>query len=49
MSVILLEAKFLPEMFNGLVEVGEQTGNLSEVFKEMEIRLSIVSVNDMVF
>jgi len=39
LSEILAEAGFLPDMFDGLVEVGEQTGNLAEVFKEMEIRL----------
>ena len=30
---------FLPEIFNGLLEVGEQTGNLAEVFAAMEQRL----------
>ena len=30
---------FLPETFNGLLEVGEQTGNLAEVFAAMEQRL----------
>jgi type II secretory pathway component PulF len=39
LSTTLEDAGFLPDMFDGLVEVGEQTGNLAEVFKEMEARL----------
>ena len=39
LSKLLSDADFLPDMFDGLVEIGEQTGNLAEVFKEMEIRL----------
>ena len=39
LSAILSDAGFLPDMFQGLVEVGEQAGSLGEIFKEMEIRL----------
>ncbi len=39
LSQILADTGFLPDMFDGLIEVGEQTGNLAEIFKEMEIRL----------
>jgi type II secretory pathway component PulF len=30
---------FLPEMFEGLLEAGEQTGNLGAVFSEIEARM----------
>ena len=39
LSVAMAKTGFLPDMFDGLMEVGEQTGNLSEVFSEMEQRL----------
>lgn len=39
LSVAMAKTGFLPDMFDGLMEVGEQTGNLSEVFFEMEKRL----------
>jgi len=39
LSEVLTDTGFLPDIFDGLVEVGEQTGNLDEVFKEMETRL----------
>ena len=38
-SVAMAKTGFLPDVFDGLMEVGEQTGNLSEVFSEMEKRL----------
>ena len=39
LSETLEAVGFLPDAFDGLVEVGEQTGNLTEVFREMEARL----------
>ena len=39
LSTALAGVGFLPDMFDGLVEVGEETGNLAQVFKEMEERL----------
>ena len=39
LSDSMAKADFLPDVFTGLIEVGEQTGNLSEVFSEMEQRL----------
>lgn len=38
-SAAMAKTGFLPDVFDGLMEVGEQTGNLSEVFSEMEKRL----------
>lgn len=38
-SVAMAKTGFLPDVFDGLMDVGEQTGNLSEVFSEMEKRL----------
>lgn len=38
-SEAMTRTGFLPEIFAGLLEVGEQTGNLAEVFSEMEQRL----------
>lgn len=42
LSDTMAKTGFLPEVFDGLMEVGEQTGNLSEVFSEMEKRLRSV-------
>lgn len=39
LSETMAKTGFLPDTFDGLLEVGEQTGNLSEVFFEMEKRL----------
>jgi general secretion pathway protein F len=39
LSQVLMDAGFLHVTFEGLVEVGEQTGNLAEVFSEMKQRL----------
>jgi type II secretory pathway component PulF len=38
-SAAMAKTGFLPDVFDGLMEVGEQTGNLSEIFSEMEKRL----------
>lgn len=38
-SAAMAKTGFLPDVFDGLMEVGEQTGNISEVFSEMEKRL----------
>ena len=38
-STAMEKTAFLPETFAGLIEVGEQTGNLAEVFVAMEERL----------
>lgn len=39
LSAAMAKTGFLPDTFEGLVEVGEQTGNLAEIFSEMEERL----------
>lgn len=39
LSESLAKINFLPEIFNGIIEVGEQTGDLAGVFFEMEKRL----------
>jgi type II secretory pathway component PulF len=39
LSRVLTDTGLMPDVFEGLVEVGEQTGNLAEVFKEMQERL----------
>lgn len=39
LSEALGKTGFLPEVFRGLIEVGEQTGSLAAVFSEMERRL----------
>jgi type II secretory pathway component PulF len=41
LSETLASVGFLPAAFDGLVEVGEQTGDLKEIFQEMESRLKI--------
>jgi len=39
LSETMTKTKFFPLQFNGLIEVGEETGNLAEVFSEIEQRL----------
>jgi type II secretory pathway component PulF len=39
LSDAIARTAFLPDTFTGLIEIGEQTGNLSGVFSEMEERL----------
>jgi type II secretory pathway component PulF len=39
LSAAMAKTGFLPEIFEGLLEVGEQTGNLGEVFSEIEARM----------
>ena len=38
LSEALLKTGFLPDIFIGVIEVGEQTGNLAEIFNDMENR-----------
>ena len=47
LSDSIAKANFLPDIFTGLIEVGEQTGNLSEVFSEMEQRLRATYENSV--
>jgi type II secretory pathway component PulF len=47
LSDSMAKADFLPDVFTGLIEVGEQTGNLSEVFSEMEQRLRATYENSV--
>ena len=47
LSDSMAKANFLPDIFTGLIEVGEQTGNLSEVFSEMEQRLRATYENSV--
>jgi len=42
LSEAMAKTDFLPDMFEPLLEVGEQTGNLSEIFSEMEQRLNAI-------
>ena len=42
LSEAMAKIDFLPDRFEPLLEVGEQTGNLSEVFSEMEQRLRTI-------
>jgi type II secretory pathway component PulF len=39
LSAAMAKTGFLPDIFEGLLEVGEQTGNLGEVFSEIETRM----------
>jgi type II secretory pathway component PulF len=39
LSAAMAKTGFLPDIFEGLLEVGEQTGNLTEIFSEMEARM----------
>lgn len=45
LSETMAKTGFLPNTFDGLLEVGEQTGNLSEVFHEIESRLKVMYEN----
>jgi type II secretory pathway component PulF len=38
LSEALARTDFLPDIFIGVIEVGEQTGNLTEIFTDMETR-----------
>jgi type II secretory pathway component PulF len=38
LSEALTRTGFLPEIYIGVIEVGEQTGNLTEIFSDMEAR-----------
>jgi type II secretory pathway component PulF len=39
LSDSIAKTGFLPDTFTGLIEIGEQTGNLTGVFSDMEERL----------
>lgn len=45
LSEAMAKTGFFPDVFDGLVEVGEQTGNLAEIFQEMEVRLKSLYEN----
>ena len=45
LSECMEKTGFLPDEFEGLLEVGEQTGSLAEIFAEMETRLRIIYEN----
>jgi type II secretory pathway component PulF len=45
LSETMAKTSFLPNTFDGLLEVGEQTGNLSEIFHEIESRLKVMYEN----
>ena len=44
-SETMAKTGFLPDTFDGLLEVGEETGNLSEIFLEIENRLKVIYEN----
>lgn len=39
LSVVMAKTDLFSDAFDGLIEIGEQTGNLAGIFHEMEIRL----------
>lgn len=39
LSVVIAQTGLFSDAFDGLIEIGEQTGNLAGIFHEMEIRL----------
>ncbi len=39
LSVVMAKTELFSDAFDGLIEIGEQTGNLAGIFHEMEIRL----------
>lgn len=41
LSVVMAKTDLFSDAFDGLIEIGEQTGNLAGIFHEMEIRLKI--------
>lgn len=45
LSESIAKTGFLPDIFYGLIEVGEKTGNLSEIFSEMGERLRTLYEN----